>query len=42
MALNMLRTEATKLSIIGKQKRCLMNPQHLEKAFLPRLCSSTK
>lgn len=42
MALNMLRKEPTKLSIVGKQKRCLMNPQHLEKVLLAGLCRSTK
>ncbi|MEF1254742.1 ISAs1 family transposase, partial [Vibrio sp. M260112] len=28
--LNMLRTEPTKLSIVGKQKRCMMNTAMLE------------
>ncbi len=30
MSLNMLRAEPTKLSIIGKQKRCMMNTTMLE------------
>jgi predicted transposase YbfD/YdcC len=30
MSLNMLREEQTKLSIIGKQKRCMMNTSMLE------------
>lgn len=34
MSLNMLRAEKTKVSIVGKQKRCLMNPTMLEKVLL--------
>lgn len=34
MALNMLRAEKTKVSIVGKQKHCLMNPTMLEKVLL--------
>ncbi|WP_351123220.1 ISAs1 family transposase [Shewanella sp. T24-MNA-CIBAN-0130] len=30
MSLNMLRAEPTKISIVGKQKRCMMNPSMLE------------
>ena len=30
MSLNMLREEPTKLSIVGKQKRCMMNTTMLE------------
>lgn len=30
IGLNMLRSEPTKLSIVGKQKRCMMNPSMLE------------
>lgn len=30
MSLNMLRAEPTKLSIVGKQKRCMMNTSMLE------------
>ncbi len=30
MSLNMLREEPTKLSIVGKQKRCMMNTAILE------------
>ncbi len=30
MSLNMLREESTKLSIVGKQKRCMMNTSMLE------------
>ena len=30
MSLNMLREEPTKLSIVGKQKRCMMNTSMLE------------
>jgi len=30
MSLNMLRAESTKLSIVGKQKRCMMNTSMLE------------
>jgi predicted transposase YbfD/YdcC len=26
ISLNMLRAESTKISIVGKQKRCMMNP----------------
>lgn len=29
MSLNMLREEPTKLSIVGKQKRCMMNTSML-------------
>lgn len=34
MALNMLRAEPTKLSIVGKQKRCWMKTAHLEKVLI--------
>ena len=30
MSLNMLRAEPTKLNIVGKQKRCIMNTSMLE------------
>ena len=30
MGLNMLRGEPTKLSVVGKQKRCMMNTSMLE------------
>lgn len=30
ISLNMLRSEPTKLSIVGKQKRCMMNTSMLE------------
>ena len=30
MGLNMLRAEPTKLSVVGKQKRCMMNTSMLE------------
>lgn len=30
MSLNMLQEESTKLSIVGKQKRCMMNTSMLE------------
>jgi len=30
MSLNMLRAESTKLSVAGKQKRCMMNTSMLE------------
>lgn len=33
MALNMLRAEPTKLSIVGKQRRCWMKTEHLEKVL---------
>lgn len=33
ISLNMLRAEATKLSIIGKQKRCMMNTSMLEQVL---------
>lgn len=42
MALNMLRKEPTKVSIVGKQRRCLMNPQFLEKVLIAGLCSTAK
>lgn len=34
MSLNMLRSETTKLSIIGKQRRCLMNTSMLESVLV--------
>ena len=34
MSLNMLREEPTKLSIVGKQKRCMMNTSMLEQALV--------
>lgn len=37
MALNMLRTESTKVSIAGKQRRCLMNTSMLESVLLAGL-----
>ena len=37
MALNMLRSEPTKVSIVGKRKRCLMNSAMLEKVLLAGL-----
>jgi hypothetical protein len=30
MSLNMLRSEPTKLSVVGKQKRCMMKTSMLE------------
>lgn len=37
MALNMLRAEPTKVSIVGKQKRCLMNASMLESVLIAGL-----
>ncbi|AZL84935.1 ISAs1-like element ISVsa13 family transposase [Aliivibrio salmonicida] len=37
MALNMLRVEPTKVSIVGKQKRCLMNISMLENVLIAGL-----
>ncbi|SGZ07501.1 Transposase [Moritella viscosa] len=37
MALNMLRSEQTKVSIAGKQKRCLMNTSMLENVLIAGL-----
>lgn len=42
MALNMLRSEPTKLSIVGKQKRCLMNPAMLESVLIAGLSATVK
>ncbi|ABE54415.1 putative transposase [Shewanella denitrificans OS217] len=42
MSLNMLQKEPTKLSIVGKRKRCLMNPAFLEKVLIAGLCAPTK
>jgi predicted transposase YbfD/YdcC len=42
MSLNMLQKEPTKLSIVGKRKRCLMNPEFLEKVLIAGLCAPTK
>jgi hypothetical protein len=42
MSQNMLQKEPTKLSIVGKRKRCLMNPEFLEKVLIAGLCASTK
>ncbi|SQH77477.1 transposase (fragment) [Shewanella benthica] len=42
IALNMLRAEPTKVSIVGKQKRCLMNPSNLERVLEAGLCSTRK
>jgi predicted transposase YbfD/YdcC len=42
MSLNMLQKEPTKLSIVGKLKRCLMNPEFLEKVLIAALCAPTK
>ena len=42
LALNMLRAEPTKLSIAGKQKRCWMKTEHLEKVLIAGLSISIK
>jgi predicted transposase YbfD/YdcC len=42
MALNMLRAEPTKLSIVGKQKRCWMKTEHLEKVLIAGLSMAVK
>ncbi|MGK0411393.1 MAG: hypothetical protein ACJASB_003594 [Shewanella psychromarinicola] len=42
MSLNMLQKEPTKVSIVGKRKRCLMNPEFLEKVLIAGLCVPTK
>lgn len=42
MALNMLRAEPTKVSIVGKQKRCLMNTSILESVWVAGLSSMSK
>lgn len=42
LALNMLRAEPTKLSIVGKQKRCWMKTEHLEKVLIAGLSVSLK
>ena len=42
ISLNMLRKEETKVSIVGKRKRCLMNTGMLEKVIQAGLFSITK
>ena len=42
LALNMLRAEPTKLSIVGKQKRCWMKTEHLEKVLIAGLSMPLK
>lgn len=42
IGLNMLRSEPTKLSIAGKQKRCMMNPSMLEAVLSAGLTSLNK
>ena len=42
MALNMLRAEPTKVSIVGKQKRCLMNTSILESVLVAGLSNMSK
>ncbi|EDP99546.1 putative transposase [Shewanella benthica KT99] len=42
IALNMLRAEPTKVSIVGKQKRCLMNPSNLERVLEAGLSGASK
>ena len=39
IGLNMLRAEPTKLSIVGKQKRCMMNTSMLEAVLSAGLSS---
>ncbi len=42
IGLNMLRKEPTKLSIVGKRKRCLMNTAHLEAVLRAGLTDEDK
>ncbi|MBO1520776.1 ISAs1 family transposase [Oceanisphaera pacifica] len=42
MSLNMLRAEPTKLSIVGKQRRCWMKTAHLEKVLMAGISSMVK
>ncbi|MGB5854929.1 MAG: ISAs1 family transposase [Oceanisphaera sp.] len=42
MSLNMLRAEPTKLSIAGKQRRCWMKTEHLEKVLIAGISSMAK
>ncbi|MGR6837616.1 ISAs1 family transposase [Aliivibrio wodanis] len=42
MSLNMLRAEPTKLSIVGKQKRCMMNTSMLESVLTAGFFSEVK
>lgn len=42
IGLNMLRSEPTKLSIVGKQKRCMMNTTMLEAVLSAGLCKVVK
>jgi predicted transposase YbfD/YdcC len=42
MALNMLRAETTRLSIAGKQKRCWMKTEHLEKVLIAGISALVK
>ena len=42
MSLNMLREEPTKLSIVGKQKRCMMNTSMLEAVLSAGFSQMTK
>lgn len=40
MSLNMLRSEPTKLSLVGKQKPCMMNTSMLEEHINVGSCAS--
>lgn len=42
LVLNMLRGEPTKFSIVGKQTRCWMKTEHLEKVLIAGLSMSVK
>ena len=42
MSLNMLRAEPTKLSIVGKQRRCWMKTEHLEKVLIAGIQSAVE
>ena len=42
MSLNMLRAEPTKLSIVGKQRRCWMKTEHLEKVLIAGISAMVK
>ncbi|MGO4999265.1 ISAs1 family transposase [Oceanisphaera sp. W20_SRM_FM3] len=42
MSLNMLRAEPTKLSLVGKQRRCWMKMEHLEKVLIAGISSMVK
>jgi hypothetical protein len=42
MSLNMLRSESSKISVPMKQKRCMMNPEFLERVLLAGFASEVK